>query len=91
LPQDYTESKFTVQLTHVGSGKSWPSLRGFIMERDVQIGSFSRGPVTGGYISPIKTKFFSERAQHRFMDSADTLSVAEIVEALLPPKAFGRS
>ena len=75
---------YSVKITHKGKDKKWPALKGDIYENDVKIGSFSRGAVRDGHISPIVSKFGSSAAKSRFEDFSDSLSIAETIEALLP-------
>lgn len=58
-------------------------MRGKILEGDVEIGTFTRGPVRDGWIQPIQYKFHSERAKARFDDFADCLSIEETIEAIV--------
>lgn len=76
--------KYSVKLTHQGKDKRWPSLKGEIYEGDVMIGRFSRAAVKDGYVPPIEYKFLSSQAKARFDDFADSSSIAETIEALLP-------
>jgi hypothetical protein len=82
-PHDYS-----VKLLSVGKTGKWPALKGEIYEKDVLIGTFSRGSTRQGYVPPIESKFRTDRAKMRFMDFADSLSVEETIEALLPKSAF---
>lgn len=79
--------KYSVKLTHKGKDKRWPALKGEIYEKDVMIGRFSRGAVRDGYIPPIEYKFLSSQAKSRFDNFADSLSIEETIEALLPKDA----
>jgi hypothetical protein len=75
---------FSVKILHKGKDKKWPALKGEIYEKDVLIGTFSRGAVRDGYIPPIEYKFRTERARDRFDDFADSLTIPETIEALIP-------
>ena len=75
--------KYSVKLLSKGKGK-WPALKGEIYEKDVMIGRFSRATVKDGYVPPIEYKFLSSQAKARFDDFADSLSIEETIEALLP-------
>lgn len=75
--------KYSVKLTQKGKGR-FPSLKGEIYENDVMIGRFSRAAVKDGYVPPIEHKFLSSQAKARFDDFADSNSIAETIEALLP-------
>jgi hypothetical protein len=75
---------FSVKLLSKGKDKKWPALKGEIYEKDVLIGTFSRGAVRDNFIPPIEAKFRTERAKARFDDFADSLSIGETIEALLP-------
>jgi ElaB/YqjD/DUF883 family membrane-anchored ribosome-binding protein len=85
-PEMVEPHKYSVKLTFKGKDKRWPALKGDIYEKDVVIGTFSRGAVSGGSIPPIVSKFGSSAAKARFEDFADSLSIAETIEALLPHK-----
>lgn len=84
--QESFEHPFSVKVLHKGKGK-WPKLNGEIYEHDVLIGTFERGAVVDGYVPPITYKFRTERAKARFDDFADSNSIAETIEALLPKSA----
>lgn len=75
---------FSVEILSKGKDKMWPALKGEIYEKDVLIGTFSRGAVRDGFVPPIKYKFRTEKAKSRFDDFADSLSIEETIEALLP-------
>ena len=75
---------YSVKLTFKGAGKTFPALKGDIYEKDVVIGTFSRKKVVDGYVPPIEYKFKSSQAKARFDDFADSLSIEETIEALLP-------
>jgi hypothetical protein len=75
---------YTAVITKKGSAKHWPFLRGEIYEKDVCIATFSRASVVNGYVPPIEYKFFSEASRNRFDDFADSLTIEETIEALLP-------
>lgn len=75
---------YSVKITHKGKDKKWPALKGDIYEKDVVIGTFSRGAVRDGHIPPILSKFGSSAAKARFEDFSDSLSIAETIEALMP-------
>ena len=79
-----TPHKYSVKLTFKGKDTHWPALKGEIYEKDVVIGRFSRGAVRDGYVPPIEYKFLSAASKNRFDDFADSLSIAETIEALLP-------
>lgn len=81
------EHPFSVKVLYKGKGR-WPALKGEIYEHDVLIGTFTRGAVQGNYIPPIDYKFRTERAKARFEDFADSISIAETIEALLPHSVF---
>ncbi len=76
--------KYSVKLLSKGKDKRWPALKGEIYEKDVMIGTFSRGAVRDSFIPPIEYKFRSSQAKARFDDFADSLSIEETIEALLP-------
>lgn len=76
--------KYTAKILHKGKDKKWPALKGEIYEKDVLIGRFSRKAVEDGYVPPIEYKFLSSQAKARFDDFADSLSIEETIEALLP-------
>ncbi len=76
--------KYSVKILSKGKDTKWPALKGEIYEKDVLIGTFSRGAVQKGYIPPIVSKFRTTGAKARFEDFSDSLSVAETIEALLP-------
>ena len=84
------EHPYSVKILYKGKGR-WPKLKGEIYEHDVLIGTFSRDAVQGGYIPPIEYKFRTERSKARFDDFADSLSIEETIEALLPNSALGRA
>jgi len=84
------EHPYSVKILYKGKGR-WPKLKGEIYEHDVLIGTFSRDAVQGGYIHPIEYKFRTERSKARFDDFADSLSIEETIEALLPNSALGRA
>ena len=73
--------KYSVKL--LGKGK-WPALKGEIYEKHIMIGRFSHSAVKDGYVPPIEYKFLSSQAKARFDDFADSLSIAETIETLLP-------
>ena len=75
---------YHVKLTYKTKKGNFPALRGEIYEHDVMIGRFSRGPVEDGYIPPIEYKFLSDASRNRFDDYADSLSIEETIEALIP-------
>lgn len=79
---------FSVKMLSIGKTGKWPALKGEIYEKDVLIGTFSRGATRDGYVPPIESKFRTDRAKMRFQDFADSLSVEETIEALLPKSAF---
>lgn len=78
-PHDYS-----AKITFKGKDKTWPALKGEIYEKDVLIGTFSRGAVKDHYVPPIEYKFRSSQAKVRFDDFSDSLSIEETIEALLP-------
>jgi hypothetical protein len=78
-PHDYS-----VKLLSKGKDKKFPALKGEIYEKDVLIGTFSRGAVRDSFVPPIESKFRTARAKMRFDDFADSLSISETIEALLP-------
>jgi hypothetical protein len=78
-PHDYS-----VKILHQGKDKRWPALKGEIYEKDVLIGTFSRGAVRDGYVPPIESKFRTSASKARFEDFSDSLSIEETIEALLP-------
>jgi hypothetical protein len=78
-PHDYS-----AKITFKGKDKTWPALKGEIYEKDVLIGTFSRGAVKDHYVPPIEYKFRSSQAKARFDDFSDSLSIEETIEALLP-------
>jgi hypothetical protein len=78
-PHDYS-----VKILSKGKDKKWPALKGEIYEKDVLIGTFSRGAVRDNFIPPIEAKFRTDRSKARFDDFADSLSIGETIEALLP-------
>lgn len=84
------EHPFSIKLLYKGKGR-WPKLKGEIYEGDVLIGTFTRAAVQQGYIPPIEYKFRTERAKARFDDFADSNSIEETIEALLPLGAFDES
>ena len=59
-------------------------MKGELYEKDVLIGTFSRGPVRDHFVPPIEYKFRSEAARNRFDDFSDCLTIEETIEALLP-------
>lgn len=77
---------YSVKLTYRAKKGTFPALKGEIYERDIRIGSFSRGAVVDGYVPPIEYKFFSEASKNRFDNFADCLSIPETIEALIPEK-----
>lgn len=84
------EHPYSVKVLYKGKGQ-WPKLKGEIYEHDVLIGTFSRDAVQGGYVPPIEYKFRSERSKARFDDFADSLSIEETIESLLPRSALGQA
>lgn len=76
--------QYSAKILHRGKAKMWPSLKGELYEKDVLIGTFARGAVHDGYVPPITYKFRTEAARNRFDDFADSLSIEETIEALLP-------
>lgn len=78
-PHDYS-----VKILSKGKTGRFPALKGEIYENDVLIGTFSRGATRDGYVPPIESKFRTERARMRFDDFADSSSIEETIEALLP-------
>lgn len=74
---------YSAKLLHKGKDKLWPCLKGEIYEKDVLIGTFTRGAVQDHYVPPIVTKFRTDAAKARFEDFSDCLSIAETVEALI--------
>lgn len=82
------EHPYSVKILYKGKGH-WPKLKGEIYEHDVLIGTFSRAAVQDGYIPPIEYKFRTERSKARFDDFADSLSIEETIEALLPNNVLG--
>jgi hypothetical protein len=74
---------YSVKLLYKGKGRN-PKLKGEIYEADILIGTFKRGAVLDGYVPPIEYKFRSEAAKSRFDDFADSLSIEETIEALIP-------
>lgn len=81
---------YSVKILYKGKGQ-WPKLKGEIYEHDVLIGTFSRDAVQGGYVPPIEYKFRTERSKARFEDFADSLSIEETIESLLPRSALGQA
>jgi len=81
---------YSVKVLYKGKGR-WPKLKGEIYEHNVLIGTFSRGAVQDGYIPPIEYKFRTERSKARFDDFADSLSIEETIESLLPRSALGQA
>lgn len=77
-------NKYSVKLTYRAKKGSFPAMRGEVYERDVLIGKFSRGPVVDHYIPEMEVKFRTAAAESRFQDFADSLSVTETIEALIP-------
>ena len=77
------EHRYSVKVLYRGPGR-WPALKGQIFERDMLIGTFTRKSADGGFIPPFETKFYSTQARNRFDDFADSLSIGETIEALLP-------
>lgn len=75
---------YTAKLTYKAKKGSWPALRGELFEKDVRIATFSRGPVVDHFVPPIEYKFGSTAARNRFDDFADSLSIEETIEALIP-------
>lgn len=84
-PHDYS-----VKMLSVGKTGKFPALKGEIYEKDVLIGTFSRGATRDRFVPPIEAKFRTDRAKARFEDFADSLSIEETIEALLPKSAFGK-
>lgn len=82
-PHDYS-----VKLLSVGKTGRFPALKGEIYEKDVLIGTFSRGATRDNFVPPIESKFRTDRAKARFEDFSDSLSIEETIEALLPSSAF---
>lgn len=78
-----TEPDTTIVVTHVGKDKQWPMLRGFLLERDVAIGTIPRPSRTKNFIPSITCKFFSDAARNRFDNFSDSLSIEETLEAIL--------
>jgi hypothetical protein len=76
--------KYSAKILKKGADKKWPTLKGEIYEGDVLIGTFSRGAVQDHIIPSIEYKFRSSQAKARFEDFADSLSIEETIEALLP-------
>lgn len=75
---------YSVKLTYKAKQGNWPALRGEIYEHDVCIGTFKRGSVVDHFVPPIEYKFGSTQALNRFDDFADSLSIEETIEALIP-------
>lgn len=75
--------KYSVTLTYRAKKGTWPAIRGQIFEGDVLIGTFNRPPLKD-FVPEIAYKFYSEAAKYRFDDFADSLSIPETIEALLP-------
>ena len=75
---------YSVKILTKGKDKKWPALKGEIYEKDVLIGTFSRGAVRDNFIPPIVSKFRTDKSKARFEDFADSSSIAETIEALLP-------
>jgi len=80
---DVIDGKYHVNLTYRSSAKSFPSIRGELLENNIIICRFSRGRVIDGYIPPIKYKFLSDASRVRFDDYADCISIPEAIEALI--------
>lgn len=55
-----------------------------LTESGLVVARVRRPSVRGGYVAPFEAKWFSERAKARFEDFADSLSIEEAIEALLP-------
>ena len=77
---------YTVKMLHVGKG-IWPAMRGELYENDLMVATFKRGACVAGLVPEIETKFGSRAAMIRFDDFADSSSIAETVEALIPSNA----
>ena len=77
------QHKFSAVLSYKAKKGMFPALRGQLLEGDVEIATFKRAPVADGYVPPIEYKFHSGRAQVRFDDFADSLSIEETIEALI--------
>ena len=75
---------YTAKLTYKAKKGTWPALRGELFEKDMRIATFSRGPVVDHFVPPIEYKFGSEASKRRFDDFADSLSIEETIEALIP-------
>lgn len=78
---------YSVKLTYRAKKGTFPALKGEIYERDIRIGTFSRGPVVDGFVPPIEYKFFSEASKNRFDGFSDCLTISETIEALIPMEA----
>jgi len=74
---------YSAKLTYKAKKGTWPAMRGEIYERDVLIGTFSRGATINNYIPAIEYKFRTTAARNRFDDFADSLSIEETIEAII--------
>lgn len=74
---------YSAKLTYKAKKGSWPALRGELYEADVLIGTFKRGPVEDHFVPEIEHKFRTSASKARFEDFADSLSIAETIEALI--------
>ena len=78
------QHRYSAQLSYKAKKGMFPAMRGKILEGDIEVGTFSRGPVCDGFVPPIVYKFHSTAAHIRFDDFADCLSIEETIEAILP-------
>lgn len=78
------QHKFSAKLTYKSTKGLFPAMRGELYERDVLIGTFKRGATVDHFVPPIEYKFRTEGARNRFCDFADSLSIEETIEALIP-------
>ena len=84
-PTAPSANRYSVRLTYTSPRPGpWPKIAGKILEGNVWVGEFARAAPSGRWIPPITYKFFSQAARNRFDDFADSLSIEETIEALLP-------
>ena len=67
----------------ITEGKYGKAYRGEILEDGILVGTFHQLSPKNGYW-PLKYHFYTSMARDRFEDLADTLTIQEIIEAMLP-------
>ena len=70
-------------LSYKAKSGMFPALRGELLENDVIIAKFSRGPTKDHFVPPIEYKFLSDASRNRFDNFADCLSIEESIETLI--------